>query len=97
MLNQVVMIGKLKNLEENKMTLHMVSDGFDIDVHLEGNLYHHIADIAAIDSMIGIKGKLCANSEHELSLYADKVTVLQPEKVNQEKVTQKKKHKEYER
>ena len=97
MLNQIVLMGRLEALEENKLTMHFMTDNIDIDIAIDKGLHSRIVDIAEIGTMIGIKGKVTLNENKELGIYSDKITVLQKAQEVEAKKAQKKKRNEYER
>lgn len=81
MLNQVVLVGRIKDLTKNNLTLTMTKsyknmygeyEKFDVNVKLSENISKQVSEYCKINDMVGVRG--CIGEEN--SIIADKVTFL---------------------
>lgn len=80
MLNNTVLVGKIKGVLQNFIEVDVRSindeDKYDsIPIELSKNLYDSIYKYSKLGDLIGVKGRL-ANKDGRLIVVADKITLL---------------------
>lgn len=80
MLNNTVLVGKIKGVLQNFIEVDVRSindeDKYDsIPVELSENLYNTVYKYSNLGDLIGVKGRL-ANKDGRLIVIADKITLL---------------------
>lgn len=94
MLNQIVLMGKIKELKDGKMVLNLPSDNTDIEINLGDGIYKKVSECAEIGTLVGVKGSISKDDTGSLCINVQSATVLGKEK---DLPVQKKKRNEYER
>lgn len=84
MLNQAILVGRVKSLEENWLVLAVARnvkneagdyETDDINVHLEGKLRDNTYEYVEKGDIVGIKGSLRVE-DGKMEVYAEKVSFL---------------------
>lgn len=84
MLNQAILVGRVKSLEENWLVLAVARnvknkagdyETDDINVHLEGKLRDNTYEYVEKGDIVGIKGSLRVK-DGKMEVYAEKVSFL---------------------
>lgn len=94
MLNQIVLMGKIKELKDGKMVLNLPSDNTEIEINLGDGIYKKVSECAEIGTLVGVKGSISKDDTGSLCINVQSATVLGKEK---DLPVQKKKRNEYER
>lgn len=91
MLNQLVIAGVVKSLEDKKITLFIPEDNLTLSVNLSSSLFKRSKNVIEEDMIVAIKGKIMLNEENKIDVKAEKLFGLE------KAVEQKQKKYEYER
>lgn len=91
MLNQIVMVGRIKEIRDNYPLIvievakpfknnkgEYEKDVFNIDL-LEG-IHSNIINFCKINDLVGIKGRVSSNNGQDIKIIAEKVTFLSSSK-----------------
>ena len=86
MLNQVVLVGRIKDLTRNNLVLTMTKSyknmygeygKFDVNIEVSESISKQVSECCKINDMVGVRG--CIGEEN--SIIADKVTFLSSKSV----------------
>lgn len=73
MLNQLVIAGVVKSLEDKKITLFIPEDNLTLSVNLSSSLFERSKSVIEEDMIVAIKGKIMLNEENKIDVKAEKL------------------------
>ena len=73
-MNQVVITGRFKYFEDNKMII--VSNEKDIPINISEKLYEQTIDVLTPNAFVGIKGKIDTDYIGNVIIEAEKISFL---------------------
>lgn len=73
MMNQLVVVGIVKSLEEGKLTIFIPDNEFTITLNISESFYNRSKEHIKEDMLVAVKGKLKLNAENNLDIAVEKI------------------------
>ena len=93
MLNQIVLVGRIKEIEDTYMIVAIsrayknANGEYDVDlvkINMSDNIAKNVKDYCEKGNLVGIKGKVETNDEGNIIIIAEKISFLSSSKQNTE-------------
>lgn len=80
MLNQVVLVGRVKEWRNDKIFVLSIpsseEETVDIPITISENMMDNVKNYMEINSVVGVKGKFMNNDNHKVILFSDRISYL---------------------